>query len=93
MSLLISKLITLSDTALGRHQPITMSELNSVVTKMSREERGVSRKKLEKINEMDDKEHWYFIFMVDFGHFLQNGHQKTAYIIYLTDVWSTQTRF
>ena len=57
MSLLTSKLITLSDTALGRRQPIIKSELNSVVTKMSREERGDSRKKLEKINEMDDKEH------------------------------------
>ena len=64
MSLLTSKPITLSDMALGRRQLIIKSELNNVVTKMSREEREDSRKKLEKINEMDYKEHSPLILLL-----------------------------
>jgi len=52
---LISMPITLADTALGRHEQTIKRQVKYVVTKMLREERKESRKKLEEMNEMEGR--------------------------------------
>ena len=57
MSKLTSEPITLADTALGRHQQSIKRQVNNVVAKMTREEREVLRKKMEKMDEKEEEEH------------------------------------
>jgi hypothetical protein len=57
LSQLTSRPITLADTALGRHQQVIKRQVSNVVTKMSREERDDLRKKLEKMDEMEEEDH------------------------------------
>ena len=57
LSKLTSEPITLADTALGRHQQSIKRQVNNVVAKMTREEREVLRKKMEKMDEKEEEEH------------------------------------
>ena len=54
---LTSEPITLADTALGRHQQSIKRQVNNVVAKMTRAEREVLRKKMEKMDEKKEEEH------------------------------------
>ena len=57
LSQLTSRPITLADTALGRHQQVIKRLVSNVVTKMSWGGREDLRKKLEKMDEMEEEDH------------------------------------
>ena len=57
LSQLTSRPMTLADTALGRHQQVIKRQVSNVVIKMLQEEREDLRKKLEKMDEMEEEDH------------------------------------
>ena len=56
LATLTSQPITLADTALGRHQQTIKKQVTNVITKMSWNEREELRKRLEKMDEMEEEE-------------------------------------
>ena len=51
---LTSQPIKMGDTALGRHQEVIKRQVDNVITKMSKKERGELKRKLESMEEKDD---------------------------------------
>ena len=64
LATLSSQPITLADTALGRHQQIIKKQVTNVITKMSWDEREELRKKLEKMDEMEEEEQSPVVFVM-----------------------------
>jgi hypothetical protein len=64
LSQLTSRPMTLADTALGRHQQVIKRQVSNVVNKMLQEEREDLRKKLEKMDEMEEEEHLPLILVL-----------------------------